>query len=91
MSLNKIRCFIIADDYKWHVLTDSAEEYLKYTKAYLELMSSSKKENTYYFRNIFLTTEEYAQILRNMSYHSGKVIELREHAKKNTSYLRLVE
>jgi hypothetical protein len=63
---DNIRCFVIADDYRWHVLTNSIEEFHKYTLSYLALMNSSRKENHYYFKNIFLSTEEYDQILKQM-------------------------
>ena len=60
---DKIRCFVIADDYRWHVLTSSIEEFHKYTLSYLALMNSSRKENHYYFKNLFLDSEEYEYIL----------------------------
>lgn len=68
-SGEKIRCFVIADDYRWHVLTDSLEEFYKASVAYITLMNESSKENHYYFKNIFLDEEEYYQILGNMNSH----------------------
>ena len=90
MSEDRIRCFVIADDYKWHVLTNSLEEFYEYTKAYLELMSSSKKENHYFSKNIFLTQEEFCQIQKNLAYKSGRVLEMKA-PKKPMAHLRLVD
>ena len=89
MNSNLIRCFVIADDYKWHVLTDSIEEFFEYTKAYLELMNSSKKENHYFFKNIFLEKEEFRQIQKNMAYRSRNIQQ--NEPPKRESHLRLVE
>ncbi|MDH5581056.1 MAG: hypothetical protein OEY33_04055 [Bdellovibrionales bacterium] len=91
MKTNLIRCFVIADDYKWHVLTDSIEEYFEYTKAYLELMNSSKKENHYFFKNIFLDEMEFRQIQRNMSYQNRRYDQKDKKLENKQAHLRLVE
>lgn len=91
MESNFIRCFVIADDYKWHVLTDSIEEFFEYTKAYLELMNTSKKENHYFFKNIFLEESEFRSIQRNMAYQSRRMGSFKNSAKKEERHLRIVE
>ena len=54
----KFRCYIIADDYRWHVLTEYIDEYVESMMSYIELMRTSKKENNYYIKNLFLTRDE---------------------------------
>ncbi len=97
MNSEKIRCFIIADDYRWHMLTDNADEFLQASLAYIKLMNESGKENHYYFKNIFLERSEYFQIKKNMAYLSNgsaeqkkKEADLREQVAKKKSHLRLV-
>ena len=90
MSDDSIRCFVIADDYKWHVLTDSLEEFYEYTKAYLELMNTSNKENHYYFKNIFMSQVEFNSIQKNLAYKSGRILEMKT-PKKEVGHLRLVD
>lgn len=63
----KIRCYVIADDYRWHFFTSSLEEFFHKTKEYLELMRISPKENQFHFRNIFLSQSEYETILKNLA------------------------
>jgi hypothetical protein len=75
----KIRCYIIADDYRWHILTDSILEYEEATKAYLALMSKSSKENTYYFKNIFMTVEEFNSTKLLMNKVEPKKIRPKRH------------
>jgi len=87
----KIRCFIIADDYRWHFLTDSIEEFEIKSKAYFELMNTSGKENQYYFKNIFLTREEYVSFLKNMMVHTRNIVKLRPGSKKKTPHLYIVD
>ena len=67
MEDNTVRCFVIADDYRWHVLTDSPEEFHQATLAYLKLMNESSKENHYYFKNIFMSRSEYLHTLKLMA------------------------
>ena len=86
-----LRCFVIADDYRWHFLTDSIQEFESKTKAYLELMSSSKKENQYYFKNVFLTRKEYLRTLKNIITHSPNVIRLSPSVPKKGPHLYLVD
>lgn len=88
--VKKIRCFVIADDYKWHVMTDSIEEFREYSKAYLELMNSSQKENHYYFKNVFLTPEEFIQTQKNMAFQNGKLVEFPKN-EISRNHLRLVD
>jgi len=87
----KVRCFVIADDYRWHFLTNSIEEFEIKSKSYLELMNSSRKENQYYFKNIFLTREEYVSFLKNMMVYSGNTIKPNRNAKKKTPHLYIVD
>ena len=54
----KFRCYIIADDYRWHFLTEEIDEYVHTMMSYMELMRTSKKENNYYIKNLFLTRNE---------------------------------
>jgi len=91
MKTNLVRCFVIADDYKWHVLTDSIEEFFEYTKAYLELMNSSKKENHYFFKNIFLDEVEFRQIQKNMSFQNRRYDQSKQESESKECHLRLVE
>ncbi|MFZ8932898.1 MAG: hypothetical protein ACO20H_01800 [Bacteriovoracaceae bacterium] len=91
MKTNLVRCFVIADDYKWHVLTDSIEEFFEYTKAYLELMNSSKKENHYFFKNIFLDEVEFRQIQKNMSFQNRRYDQSKKESESKECHLRLVE
>lgn len=71
VNKEKIRCFVIADDYRWHVLTDDLDQFLQSTLAYIQLMNESKKENHYYFKNIFLERGEYQQIKKNLAYNAS--------------------
>jgi len=87
----KIRCFVIADDYRWHFLTDSIGEFENKAKSYIELMNSSAKENQYYFKNLFLTREEYLSILKNIMYHSRNILKLNPNPKKKAPNLYLVD
>ncbi|MBL6989137.1 MAG: hypothetical protein ISR65_05140 [Bacteriovoracaceae bacterium] len=64
---DKIRCFVIADDYRWHLLTDSIDEFYNASLSYLKLMNTSPKENNYYFKNLFLTRDEFNQFLKNIA------------------------
>ncbi|RLA64546.1 MAG: hypothetical protein DRQ88_00370 [Epsilonproteobacteria bacterium] len=87
----KIRCFVIADDYRWHFLTDSIDEFEAKAKSYLDLMNSSGKENQYYFKNIFLTRDEYVDILKNIMYHSRKISKSTPNTKKDGPQLYIVD
>ena len=87
----KFRCFVIADDYRWHFLTDSIEEFEIKSKAYIELMNTSNKENQYYFKNIFLTREEYVSILKNIMYHSRNLLKVNKGPKKRPPHLYIVD
>ncbi len=87
MQNPKIRCYVIADDYRWHFFTDSLEEFTQKTKEYLQLMSTSQKENNYYFRNIFLTQSEYDNALKN--FYSQRKIQ--KNSDKKVPNLYLVE
>ena len=87
----KIRCFVIADDYRWHFLTDSIEEFEVKAKAYLELMNTSGKENQYYFKNLFLTKEEYVNISKNIMYHSRNFAKVNSDPKEKTPHLYIVD
>jgi len=95
MKDEKIRCYIIADDYRWHVLTDSPEEYHQYTLAYLELMSTSSKENQYYFRNVFLNRSEYLILKKNLSHRKTQgttpITNQTQEKKKKETHLYLVD
>lgn len=71
-SKEKIRCYVIADDYRWHLLTDDIDQFLQSTLAYVRLMNESKKENHYYFKNIFLERAEYQQIKKNMAFANSE-------------------
>ena len=88
---DKIRCFVIADDYRWHVLTNSIEEFHKYTLSYLALMNSSRKENHYYFKNLFLDPDEYEHILGQMRGQNGPPANLASKKEPKKSHLRIVE
>lgn len=97
VNSDKIRCFVIADDYRWHILTDNSDEFLQASLAYIKLMNESGKENHYYFKNIFLERSEYFQIKKNMAYVSTataeqkkKEADLREQVAQKKSHLRLV-
>ncbi len=70
--MDRIRCYIIADDYRWHVLTDSIDEFKQISNVYFDLMNHSDKENNYYFKNIFLTKQEYVDALRMMAQSTAK-------------------
>ena len=88
---DKIRCFVIADDYRWHVLTNSIEEFHKYALSYLALMNSSRKENHYYFKNLFLSPEEYDQILQQMrgQRNASEILSTKSPPKKG--HLKIVD
>ena len=88
---DKIRCFVIADDYRWHVLTSSIEEFHKYTLSYLALMNSSRKENHYYFKNLFLDSEEYENILSQMRGQSGSPHQVSPKKEPKKNHLRIVD
>lgn len=62
----KTRCYVIADAYAWKVLTDNISDFYDQASVYLEVMEKSKKENTYFFKNVFLDEEEYRHAIRNM-------------------------
>lgn len=62
----KIRVYVIADDYRYHICTDDKDHFRDATLAYLKLMGTSKKQNHYYFKNLFMTVEEYEQIISNL-------------------------
>ena len=87
----KIRCFVIADDYRWHFITDSIEEFEKKTKEYLDLMTVSQKENQYHFRNIFLTQTEYEITIKNFYSKSGNLISIKKKGDKKRPNLYLVD
>lgn len=90
-QLPKIRCFVIADDYRWHFITDSIEEFTKKTKEYLELMTISQKENQYHFRNIFLTQREYEVTIKNFYSKSEKLQNIKNKDDNKRPNLYLVE
>ena len=72
----KIRVYVLADDYRWHFITDSAEDFHLKILAYLLLMTQSAKENHYQLKNLFMPREEYLEILKNLEYYrqsSGKI------------------
>lgn len=87
--LPKIRCFVIADDYRWHFISDSFEEFTKKTKEYLELMAISQKENQFHFRNIFLTQREYEVTIKNFysKQKNGFKVENKDDKKRPNLYL----
>jgi hypothetical protein len=85
-SPKKMRCFVIADDYRWHYLTSSREEFESKTLSYLDLMECSLKENKYHIKNIFLTQKEYLQELENIMINSKK-----NRSKKPPPHLYLVK
>ena len=62
----KIRVFVLADDYRWHVLTDNFDTFRAHLSAYADVMNTSKKENTYRVMNLFMSKEEYETNLRNL-------------------------
>ncbi len=72
INKEKIRCYVIADDYRWHLVTDDINQFLQSTLAYVKLMNESKKENHYYFKNIFLERAEYEQIVKNLSFQAAQ-------------------
>lgn len=74
----KFRCYILADDYRWHILAESIEEYHNSIVSYLELMRTSKKENNYYIKNLFLTRSEINKFKNNRK-PDAKVIRLNRH------------
>lgn len=87
----KIRCFVIADDYRWHFVTDSIEEFREKTKEYLELMTISQKENQYHFRNIFLSPTEYETTIKNFYSKSAGQIKVKIKDDKKGPNLYLIE
>ena len=87
----KIRCFVIADDYRWHFITDSIEEFREKTKEYLELMTISQKENQYHFRNIFLSPTEYEVTIKNFYSKSAAPLKVKNKDDKKGPNLYLIE
>jgi hypothetical protein len=87
----KIRCYVIADDYRWHFFTDSLEEFFQKTKEYLELMSNSQKENQFHFRNFFLTEIEYEITVKNFLSQTKPRLKPEKNSDKKRPNLYLVD
>lgn len=68
----KIRIYIIADDYRWHFHTTDINELKENLGLFANTLEISEKENTYHLSSLFLTQVEYDTIKKNISYANKK-------------------
>ena len=61
----KIRIYVLADDYRWHIMTDSMEKFRHHLMNYADLMLTTQKENHWTIMNLFMDQEEYEVTLKN--------------------------
>jgi len=69
---NKIKVYIISDDYKWHHFTDDPKYFYQLLGNYVVTLATSEKDNSYYIFTLSMTREEYEVLKKNQYNKNNK-------------------
>ncbi len=75
---NKIRAYVILDNYSWLAISHDINEFAQILHTYLHTMSISEKENTYSIKNVFIDEKEYISVRKKFEESAIEYLKIEE-------------